>query len=446
MWLIAAMGLFFSCEKEEIKPSPETLAINEFIWEHLNNVYLWEDFIPENVDRNQEFDSKAYFEKLLFKPTDRWSFITEDYEALINSFKGIEESFGHSFKLFLLSGTSNVIGVVKYVIPDSPADEAGIKRGDLFYKVNGISLTSENYRELLFQNTSYNLSFGTYNAEGQIDPVRDVPLVSEIISENPIHLSKTIDFEGYKIGYLAYNQFIGDYNDSLVKVMDNFKTDGISDLVLDLRYNPGGSINTAILLSSLIAPASVTQNKEIYSRLIWNEQINQYFLDEEGEESDNLISRFVTPEVSLDLQKVYILVTSNTASASEMVINCLDPYMEVVVIGGENTTGKYVGSITVRAEDTDFSNWAMQPIVLKTANALGISDYNSGITPDFIVEDDFNAELGTLEENMLAWAVELISGISITEPARIADDFFPKNTRTILTDSELKKQILNVDF
>jgi carboxyl-terminal processing protease len=445
-WTFIALVLFSSCEKEEIKPSPEALAINDFIWENLNQYYLWEDNIPQNINRKQEFDSKAYFEKLLFKPTDRWSFITEDYESLINSFKGIEESFGHNFKLFLLSGTGNVVGVVKYVIPDSPADLAGIKRGDLFYKVNGISLTANNYRELLFQNASYTLSFGNYNFQGQIDPVRDVSLTSVIISENPIYMSKTIDFEGYKIGYLAYNQFITDYNDSLVKVMNKFKADNISDLVLDLRYNPGGSINTAILLSSMIAPASVSQNNEVYSRLVWNEQINKYFIDKEGEESDNLISRFVTPEVSLDLQKVYILVTSNTASASEMVINCLDPYMDVVVIGGENTTGKYVGSITLRAEDTDFKNWAMQPIVLKTANALGISDYNNGFSPEFVVEDDFNAELGTLEENMLARAVELITGISIGEPARVASDNFLRNTRPILTEIESRKQFLIVDF
>ncbi len=446
VWIIAAMFLLFSCEKEEIRPSPETLSINDFIWENLNQYYLWEDNIPQNINRKQEFDSRAYFDKLLFKPTDKWSFITDDYEGLINSFKGIEESFGHNFKLFLLSGSGNVIGVVKYVIPDSPADLAGIKRGDLFYKVNGISLTSTNYRELLLQNSSYTLSFGNYNFEGQIEPVRDVPLTAVIISENPIYIHKTIEMGGYKIGYLAYNQFIADYNDSLVKVMNTFKSDGISDLVLDLRYNPGGSINTAILLSSMIAPASVAQNNEVYSRLVWNEQVNKYFLDEEGEESDNLISRFVTPEVSLDLQRIYILVTSNTASASEMVINCLDPYMDVVVIGAENTTGKYVGSITLRAEDTDYKNWAMQPIVLKTANALGVSDYNDGLTPEFIVEDDFNAELGTLEEDMLAKAIELITGITIGEPARVASDYFPKNVRTIVTEAESKKQILNVDF
>jgi C-terminal processing protease CtpA/Prc len=228
--------------------------------------------------------------------------------------------------------------------------------------------------------------------------------------------------------------------------MQEFKSDGISELVLDLRYNPGGSISTAILLSSMIAPASVSQNNEVFSRLIWNELVSQYWLDEEGEESDNLISRFVTPEVSLDLQRIFILVTSNTASASELVINCLDPYMEVVVIGSENTTGKYVGSITVQAKDTDWDNWAVQPIVLKTANANGISDYSNGFAPEFTIEDDFNAELGTLSEDMLATAVELITGITITDPARISRSYFPQNTTTIHPEAEVRKQVLNLDL
>lgn len=447
-WAIVGLVFLFSCEKEEVKPTlpDETLTINNFIWENLKEVYLWEEFIPQNVFPEEEPDSKAFFEKLLFKPTDRWSFITEDYDALINSFKGIEESFGHNFKLFLIQETGNVIGVVKYVVPGSPADQAGIKRGDVFYKVNGITLTPGNYSELLFRNKSYTLSFGTYQENGVIEPLKDIPLTSVIISENPIYLSKTIEYEGYKIGYLAYNQFITEYNDSLVKVINTFRSDGISDLVLDLRYNPGGSISTAILLSSMIAPAAVSQNQEIYSRLIWNDFINDYFLEREGEESANLISRFVTPEVSLDLQTVYILVSSNTASASEMVINCLEPYMNVVVIGSENTTGKYVGSITIRADETEYENWAMQPIVLKTANANGISDYVNGIAPVHMVSDDFGAELGSLDENMLARAIELITGFVISEPARMAARPFPKTAKTIKTPFESKKEILNMDF
>ncbi len=417
--------LFLSCREEDVlTPSPEVLEINDFIWENMNQMYLWNENIPQNIDRTSEFDSKEYFEKLLFRPTDRWSFITDDYEALVNSLKGIEKTFGHHFKLYQLPNSSNIMGIVKYVIPGSPADLQGIQRGDIFYKVNGTALTTANYRELLFENETYTLSFGQFNEGGQLSPTEDINLTSIVIAENPLLIHKTIDYEGDKIGYLSYNQFISDYNDSLVHVFQQFQNDDIQDLVLDLRYNPGGSINTAILLSSMIAPVSVTDNNEIFSRLIWNDLVNEYLLEQEGEESDNLVSRYITPEVNLNLEKVYILVTSNTASASELVINCLDPYMEVILIGSDNTTGKYVGSITVH--DTEGKhNWALQPIVLKTSNANGVSDYSNGFSPHYFIEDDFNAQLGTLAEDMLAKSIELITGKTITDPARMAASQLP---------------------
>lgn len=439
------MLLFLSCREDELKPSGQVLEINNFIWENMNEMYLWNDHLPQNIDQNKEFDSKAYFDKLLFTPTDRWSFITDDHQGLVNSFKGIEKSFGHNFKLFLLPGSNDVLGVVKYVVPDSPADQAGMKRGDKFYKVNGSTINSSNYRELLFNNDSYTLSLGEFDSEGQIAHVSDISLNSIVISENPIAIHKTIDYEGDKIGYLSYNQFISDYEDSLVRVFQEFKNDNITNLVLDLRYNPGGSINTAILLSSMIAPATVVQNNDIYSRLMWNEEIQAYLTQEYGEDSEHLVSKFVTPEINLDLAKVYILITANSASASELVINCLDPYMEVILVGSENTTGKYVGSITINDDEADH-DWALQPIVLKTANANGISEYSDGFAPHYIIEDDFDAELGTLSEDMLVKSIELITGKTIAEPARIASSTLPKNMQSIRNESEVKKQNMYFDL
>ncbi len=433
------MLIFSSCREEELKPSPQVLEINNFIWENMNDMYLWNDLIPQNIDRTNEFDPEQYFEKLLFKPTDRWSFITDDYQGLINRFKGIEKTFGHNFKLFLLPGSNDVIGIVKYVIPDSPAARAGMKRGDKFYKVNGITINSSNYRDLLFENDSYTLSLGEFISEGQITHVEDISLISIVISENPIFIHKTIDYEGDIIGYLSYNQFITNYEDSLVKVFQEFKNDNVSNLVLDLRYNPGGSINTAILLSSMIAPASIVQNNDIFSRLMWNEEVTEYLIQEYGEDSEHVISKFITPEVNLDLEKVYILITSNSASASELVINCLDPYMDVILVGSGNTTGKYVGSITINDEEADH-DWAMQPIVLKTANANGITDYSYGFAPHYLVEDDFDAELGTLSEDMLLKSIELITGKVIADPARIASSTLPKNMQSISNELVVKKQ------
>jgi carboxyl-terminal processing protease len=434
-----------SCSEDEVKPSAEALAINNFVWDAMSQAYLWEKQLPQNIAIDQEFDPNAYFDKLLYKPLDRWSFITEDYEGLINSLKGVELSFGHNFQLFQISG-NQIIGIVQYTVPDSPADRAGIGRGDIFYQVNGATLNTSNYAELLFNNTSYTVTFGTFDQSGELTPTQSVALTAEVVAENPLHTHRTIDFEGYKIGYLSYNQFIPDYDDSLVSVVKQFSDDGVTELVLDLRYNPGGAISSAILLSSMIAPRAVADNNEVYSRLFWNDGLTEYLIAEQGEESPNLLSRFITPEVSLDLSRVFILITANTASASEQVINCLAPYMDVVLVGQDNTSGKYVGSITIRAEDTDWDNWAIQPIVTKSANADGVSDYFDGFAPDYEVDDDYNAALGSLDEDMLARAVELITGVGIIDPGRISNAYFPSAGKIVMPQYERDRQRLYVDF
>lgn len=445
VFVLALLALFVSCREEEIKPSTEILEINEFIWKSMSDVYLWNDYLPQNIDRTNEFDPKAYFDKLLFKPTDLWSFITDDHDALINSFKGIEQTFGHEFKLFKMSGSNTVYGIVKYVVPNSPADIAELKRGDLFYKVNGTALNIDNYYSLLFENDSYTLSLGKFEQNGQLSFLEDKSLSTIELTENPILINKTLDIEGTKIGYLLYNQFINDFNGQLISAFHQFKNDNVQDIILDLRYNPGGTKSTAVLLSSMIAPASVVENKEIYSRTFWNTEVQQYWIDEVGEDSPNLITRFMTPEVNLNLDRVYIITTSSSASASELVINCLNPYMEVILVGSENTRGKYVGSITVHDEETS-GGWALQPIVMKAANVDGVSDYSNGFAPDYVVSDGYNAELGTLAENMLAKSVELITGKTITDPARIASLNIPDNSTPIPNPAMEKKELLRIEI
>jgi len=105
--LLAVVLSFASCNQDEVKPSAETLAINDFIYENMKDMYLWNDYIPNSINRNDEFDSKVYFDKLLYKSSDKWSFITDDYDGLINSLNGIEKSFGHQFKLYIVPGTTS---------------------------------------------------------------------------------------------------------------------------------------------------------------------------------------------------------------------------------------------------------------------------------------------------------------------------------------------------
>ena len=195
------------------------------------------------------------------------------------------------------------------------------------------------------------------------------------------------------------------------------KTQGITDLVLDLRYNSGGSVLTATRLASMITGQYTGQ---IFAKQQWNNKINSYFETNNPEALKNNFTDKIgtTPINSLNLSKIYILTTKSTASASELVINGLKPYMEVVQIG-DVTTGKNVGSVTLYDSPTfgkDNRNpnhrYAMQPIVLKIVNAVGFGDYFSGLVPTYELKENLaNLDvLGNTTEPLLSTAIGKITG------------------------------------
>ena len=208
-----------------------------------------------------------------------------------------------------------------------------------------------------------------------------------------------------------YNQFISNYDQYLESIFSEYKSNSVDEIILDLRYNPGGSINSAILLASLITGQF---KNEIFNTEQWNSEIQNYWNNNDPE---YLINRFLSLENSLNLNRVFILTTRSSASASELIINCLDPYIDVVQIG-TNTYGKYQASVTLYDSENFSSqnvnpshNYALQPLVLKTLNVLGVTDYFNGISPDYVFEErvyDMGV-IGDYNEPMLNFAVELIN-------------------------------------
>ena len=175
-----------------------------------------------------------------------------------------------------------------------------------------------------------------------------------------------------------YNRFLTNYENNLNSIFSEFKSNNIQNLILDLRYNPGGAIDNAVYLSSLITGQF---NEEIFCSDQWNSEIQEFWLNNNPE---NLIRRFQTYENSLFLNKIYILTSRSTASASEAVINSLNPYIDVIHIG-ETTYGKYQGSLTLYDSENlsveninPTHNYALQPLVFKILNAVGNTDYYDG--------------------------------------------------------------------
>lgn len=421
--LLAGMVCISACDRNNGSDLPEeTLVLNNWIWDGMNEAYLWEAYIPD-LNPDGEPDSKAFFYKLLYED-DRNSWITDDYESLVDMFSGVEMTTGMSAQPVRFTETQ-VISFVEYVTPGSPACTAGIERGDIILTINETLLDTINYYNLYYQTTA-TFGFADWDGSDLIPNGTSITLEAIELNQNPVIYHDIIEFESKKIGYFVYTQFTSGENniwlEELKGVFEGFQTADVSDVVVDLRYNPGGSLGVSAYMASTLAPASVMENKEVFVELVWNSLYNIYWasadLDEDGEadgaDSEQLRIRLPQSDLNLNLSNVYFLTTGGTASACESLMTGLYPYMNVVQIG-TTTYGKCYASITIDDwEEPKRHNWAMQPLVIKYSNAEGFTDFVDGIEPDFMVVDNllYAEPFGSMQDPLLARALEEITGAS----------------------------------
>ena len=399
--------------------------IKDYIWKAMNAFYVYKSDSPnlandrfENTLEYRDFlDSmelpREFFNSLL-ADQDRYSFLVSDFITLEQNLNGISLDNGMAFGLIRFTGTNTVFGYVRYVIPGSPADSAGLERGMIFNRIDGTIFSPNTNFSPLLNPTSYTIGLAELQDGDLIQLVQEIVLNKVQLTENPIHDQRILVIDGLKIGYLMYNNFRTPFNTELNAVFANFASQDISDLVLDLRYNSGGSIETAKDLSSMITGQF---NDQVFAQQLFNANF----------EPQNLIfdNQINTGEVinSLTLSRVFILTTGSSASASELVINALNPYMDVIQIG-DTTEGKFEGSVTLY-DSKDYTRndvnlehtYAIQPLILKTANKLGFTDFFEGLTPDIKLTENFSnlGILGDPNETLLNRALqEIIPGFAPT--------------------------------
>ena len=438
-------NLFSSCYNDlddVIRPS-SSLAVKEFIWRAMNSTYLYKDEVPvlgDNYFSNQEELDKYLqgfstpedlFYNGLVADEDRFSFLVPDYRELEKNLDGINVSNGMKFGLVRLDKTSSeVIGYVRYVLPNTSAEENGISRGMIFNTIDGEKITVDNYPRLLEPN-SYTIGLAEYNGSRVTSTGESITLEKQEYTTNPVYIAKVLETEKGPVGYLVYNGFTGIFDGALNEAFQMFKGAGVINLILDLRYNPGGSTETAVDLGSMITGQFTG---EVFYTEQWNSQIQTEL---EATQPESLIHRFNQKLntggaiTSLELNKVYVITTLSTASASELLINGLEPYIDVIQIG-ERTTGKFQASTTLydsynfrRNSDVNPGHtYAVQPLIYKTLNAAGRTDYLDGLQPDIEIPEDYFS-LGTLgdpEEPLLKAALNAILG----KP----QEFTPQATRS----------------
>ncbi len=381
-------ALLFACQDDEMAEAPVMpdeqaieLGLKHFVQDTMNAWYLWNEDLPSvNVD---DFASADELLDALRNPLDKWSYIekADDYDAYFN--KGQYEGYG--FRMAV--DAENQLRVA-FAYKDSPFFREGIDRSWTISKINGKSVQS------LIADTTLNKAFD--NATNTFELVDTAGhAITKSISKSTVGINSVLYRNVYqagdsKVGYLVFNNFLQTSFPELREAFRDFQQQGIRDLVLDLRYNGGGRVNVASYIASNIV--GNRGNGRNFVEFVYNKD----------KSTQNEYAKFPTPDYPLNLDRLFVITSDNTASSSELVINGLKPFMDVILIG-DDTYGKPVGSFPFQYEGYSFS-----PISFKTANDNGEGEYFDGLPANAYIEDDLNHAFGNPQESRLKEALYYI--------------------------------------
>ena len=452
--LVATLG-FVACGHDPIpepKPSDsEDVQVNKWTYQILSYYYLWNEEVKA-IRPAYETDYQSFLTNILTAvkvntldgknyngSRSFYSYITAVPATRARSFT-FPETYGMSIRAYgfnIQTQTGTVLRYfarIQYVTPNSPAARAGLKRGDWIGRIDGKQLLPTNSSSVKVLKCSF-----TANATGDGVIFKEeaesnaITLTRAAVEDNPIHTHKVLTTSGgAKVGYLLFNQFKRGYDDSdlensneyeeqLRTVFREFKSAGIEELVLDLRYNGGGYVSTAQLLSSMIAPSAKLGSKWLECRPNASRKSSWY----------NLLTATDVADCNLSLSRLYVIASGSSASASELMINNLRGLDVDVIHVGSTTEGKVVGMEVIdhlfnSKDKAIFGNYqyTLHPVSFRSYDAKGTSNYEKGLIPNHFYDEYMDeeslrwiewGELGEPSEPMLKIALNLIDGVAVEQ-------------------------------
>lgn len=442
---------FVSCEKKAPGPdegmedptiSPDEWILMDSTYYNTFVVSLWNSSMPEPAHLGgSNFDMRSFtknyknaddvLEALMEmtprtgpggNPLDRFSYIDRAGRVGEEIGQGVYRNIGVGIQFMYRPGTSTVGLFIRLVQNNSPSESAELKRGMEILAIDGktlsFSVDEDGYvtgsiaeANKLFTGDVSTLSVNDWTQETPQTSTVTIPTVAQW-NVDPIVAKSVFEMEGdKKVGYMAFSSFQSvisggqpnSYHNDLTDLFGEFASEGVNELIVDLRYNGGGATNAAELLTNLIVPMG-NNGKVMYEYSV-NEILEGWGWTDSNDPQAPFKPTKIHKVGSLNLSKVYFLVTSSSASASEMVINSLKPYMDVQVVSTNNrgTYGKPVGSFGIDVEDGKGKRLAtLQIISFKMVNAAGQGDYFSGIAGNKQNSgDNVFRQLGDAQETML---------------------------------------------
>jgi carboxyl-terminal processing protease len=365
-----------------------------YVRDVLSDLYFWYRHLPSVSPLNFP-TPEAYLDAVRFRELDAsFSYITS--RAASDAFYSDSQFIGYGFSMRVDDTSVRV----SQVFEDSPAAEAGLGRGDSIVEINGQSTAG------LIATGAIGSAFGAA-AEGVVTTItfhtrggdrRTRTMVKRAVTIPTVSLARVFEVDGRKVGYVFFRNFVEPSYAALDEAFAMLKEEGVTELVLDLRYNGGGMVNVAVHLGSLMGGA-VTRG-QVFA---------EYRHNDKNTRRDQTL-RFGEAPQALTLARAIVITTPSSASASELVINALRPFMPVTVVGGR-TYGKPVGQYVM-----PFCEKVLAPVSFAMVNADGEGGFFGGIPADCHAPDDIAHDLGDANEGSLAEALRFIRTGACTAP------------------------------
>ena len=395
---LAVLAAVSPSARADAQSSCSVQTQNRFVRDALFEYYYWNRELP-SVNPATFASPQAYLEAVRFKPLDAtYSYIANraDQDALYSASQFVG-----------LGMTTPFDGVemrVSEVFPDSPASEAGLKRGDRLLAINGRSVTD------LSASSDLAAAFGP--AEEGVDvtiewrpldgPERRATLEKRVVTIPSVPLTKLYEVDGRKVGYVVFRNFVEPSVAALDSAFTALRDAGATELVLDLRYNGGGLVGVAQHLASLIGGQRTA-----------GQVLTEYVHNDRHRELNRQL-RFEAKPNALNLNRLVVITTRASASASELIVNGLRPHLPVIVIG-DRTFGKPVGQYGL-----PFCDKVLNAVSFVLLNAQGEADYFDGLPATCPAGDALDRQLGDVEEASLKEAFVYLRTGACTPP--VADE------------------------
>ncbi|QOG00694.1 S41 family peptidase [Flavobacterium sp. MDT1-60] len=404
--------LVLSCEvddRPEVYEEGSNKYVNDWMYDQMKKYYKWNETMPDQG--NLSINPKEYFGRLLHED-DVYSYALHP-NLPETAPKSLRRNFG--FDISFVAYQNKIYGVILYALYDSPAKNNGLLRGQLITEIDGVELSINNYEQIyknMITATHLDLMVVSYSEEMGFSKPEQVSLLQGFSFSQPV-LNKIITANNIKIGYVEIPHFDVGQATLFLQIFQELKNKDITELILDLRYNGGGDISSATALSIILAPN--IKSNDLFIQFEGNENggiVKQSF-QQALQSNESNVSFDLLKNVHPNIKSVYILCGKHTASASEIMINNLRPFMNVITIG-EKTVGKDVAGFPI--EDDRIPNtkgWILYPSIYKLFNARHEGNYSGGIYPSVAVDELRNPEifpLGNRSEILLSTAINSISG------------------------------------